>query len=62
MLSTVYAQRILGNDPSIKFAADAVNIRDETCTAINGWCSNKNRPQGMGRYGASRYIMEGDEK
>lgn len=46
MLSTVYAQRVLGNDPSIKFAADVlsgpVNIWDETCTAINGWCSNEN--------------------
>ena len=45
MLSTVYAQRVLGNDPSIKFAADVlggpVNIWDETCTAINGWCSNE---------------------
>lgn len=45
MLSTVYAQRVLGNDPPIKFAADVlggpVNIWDETCTAINGWCSNE---------------------
>lgn len=45
MLSTVYAQRVLGNDPSIKFAADVlnglVNIWDETCTAINGWCSDE---------------------
>ena len=45
MLSTVYAQKVLGNDPSIKFAADVlngpVNIWDETCTAINGWCSNE---------------------
>lgn len=45
MLSTVYAQKILGKNPSIKFAADVlngpVNIWDETCTAINGWCSNE---------------------
>lgn len=45
MLSTVYAQKVLSNDPSIKFAADVlngpVNIWDETCTAINGWCSNE---------------------
>ena len=45
MLSTVYAQKVLCNDPSIKFAADVlnghVNIWDETCTAINGWCSNE---------------------
>lgn len=45
MLSTVYAQRVLGNDPSIKFAADVlggpVDIWDETCTAVNGWCSNE---------------------
>lgn len=45
MLSTVYAQRVLCNDQSIKFAADVlnahVNIWDETCTAINGWCSNE---------------------
>lgn len=45
MLSTVYAQKILSKDPSIKFAADVlnghVNIWDETCTAINGWCSNE---------------------
>ncbi len=45
MLSTVYAQKILGNDPSIKFAADVLNGRvdiwDETCTVINGWCSNE---------------------
>lgn len=45
MLSTVYAQKVLGNDPSIKFAAHVlnghVNIWDETCTAINGWCSNE---------------------
>ena len=40
MLSTVYAQ-----NPSIKSAADALNgavdLWDETCTAINGWCSNE---------------------
>jgi len=45
MLSTVFAQKVLGNDPSIKFAADVLNgpvdIWDETCTAINGWCSNE---------------------
>lgn len=45
MLSTVYAQKILGSDPSIEFAADVlngpVNIWDQTCTAINGWCSNE---------------------
>ena len=45
MLSTVYAQKVLCNDPSIKFAADVLNghanIWDETCTAINGWCSNE---------------------
>lgn len=45
MLSTVYAQRLLGNDPSIEFAAAVlggpVNIWDQTCTAINGWCSNE---------------------
>lgn len=45
MLSTVYAQKVLCNDPSIKFAADVlnghVNIWDQTCTAINGWCSNE---------------------
>ena len=45
MLSTVYAQKVLGKNPSIKFAADVLNgpvdIRDETCTAINGWCSNE---------------------
>ena len=45
MLSTVYAQRVLCNDLSIKFAADVlnahVNIWDKTCSAINGWCSNE---------------------
>ena len=45
MLSTVYAQKILCKDPSIKFTADVLNghvdIWDETCTAINGWCSNE---------------------
>ena len=45
MLSTVYAQKILGSDPPIKFAADVlggpVDIWDETCTAINGWCSDE---------------------
>ena len=45
MLSTVYAQKILGNDPSATFVADVlsgpVNIWDETCTAINGWCDNE---------------------
>lgn len=45
MLPTVYAQKVLGSDPSIKFAADVlnghVNIWDETCTAINGWCNNE---------------------
>lgn len=45
MLSIVYAQKVLCNDLSIKFAADVlnghVNIWDETCTAINGWCSNE---------------------
>lgn len=45
MLSTIYAQKVLCNDQSIKFAADVlgghVDILDETCTAINGWCSNE---------------------
>lgn len=45
MLSTVYVQKVLCNDPSIKFAADVlnghVNIWDQTCTAIDGWCSNE---------------------
>ena len=45
MLSTVYAQKVLGRDPSIEFAADVlggpVDIWDETCTVINGWCSNE---------------------
>lgn len=45
MLSTVYAQKVLCDNPSIKFAADVLNgtvdIWDETCTAINGWCSNE---------------------
>lgn len=45
MLSTVHAQKILGNHPSPEFVADAlnepVNIWDQTCTAINGWCSNE---------------------
>ena len=45
MLSTFYAQKVLGKNPSIKFAADALNgaadIWDETCTVINGWCSNE---------------------
>lgn len=45
MLSTVYAQKVLCNDPSIKFAADVLNGRANiwhvTCTAINGWCSNE---------------------
>lgn len=45
MLSTVYAQKVLCSDPSIEFAADVlngpVNIWDQTCTAINGWCSNE---------------------
>lgn len=45
MLSTVYAQKVLCNGLSIKFAADVlnghVNIWNETCTAINGWCSNE---------------------
>lgn len=45
MLSTVYAQKVLCNNLSIKFAADVlgglVDIWDETCTAINGWCSNE---------------------
>lgn len=62
MLSTAYAQRVLGNDPSIKIRCGCVNIRDETCTAIKGRRSNENCLQGMGRYGASRYIVEGDEK
>lgn len=45
MLSTIYAQKILCNNPSINFAADVLNdhvdIWNETCTAINGWCSNE---------------------
>lgn len=45
MLSTVYAQKVLGKNPSIEFTVcvlnGAVNIWDETCTAINGWCSNE---------------------
>ena len=45
MLSTVYAQKILCNDLSIKFAADVLNghvdIWDETCTAINGCVATK---------------------
>ena len=45
MLSTVFAQKVLCNNQSIKFAADVLNgpvdIWDETCTAINGWCSNE---------------------
>lgn len=45
MLSTVYAQKVLGSDPSIEFAADVLNgpvdIWDQACTAINGWCSNE---------------------
>lgn len=45
MLSTIYAQKILGDHPSTAFAADVLNgpvdIWDEACTAINGWCSNE---------------------
>lgn len=45
MLPTNYVQKILGDHPSPAFAADVlngrVNIWDETCTAINGWCSNE---------------------
>ena len=45
MPSTIYAHRVLSNNPSIKFAADVlsgpVDIWDETCTAINGWCDNE---------------------
>lgn len=45
MLSTIYAQKILGSKPSLPFIARVlngpVNIWDETCTAINGWCSNE---------------------
>lgn len=45
MLSTIYAQKILGDHPSTAFVASVLNgpanIWDETCTAINGWCSNE---------------------
>lgn len=45
MLSTIYAQKILGNDPSLAFIAQVMNghvdIRDDVITAINGWCSNE---------------------
>jgi hypothetical protein len=45
MATTIYAQKILADPPSLDFAASVlngpVNIWDETCTAINGWCSNE---------------------
>lgn len=45
MLPTIYAQKILGDHPSTAFIASALNgpvdIWDQTCTAINGWCSNE---------------------
>lgn len=45
MLSTIYAQKILGDRPSPVFVASVLNgpvdIWDQTCTAINGWCSNE---------------------
>ena len=44
MLPTIYAQKILGDRPSIAFVASvlngSVNIWDQTCTAINGWCDD----------------------
>lgn len=45
MLPTIYAQNILGDRPSPAFVASVlngpVNIWDDTCTAINGWCSDE---------------------
>lgn len=45
MLSTIYAQKILGDHPSTAFIASVLNgpanIWDQTCTAINGWCDNE---------------------
>ena len=45
MLSTTYAQKILGGHPSTAFVASVLNgpanIWDQTCTAINGWCDNE---------------------
>lgn len=45
MLSTIYAQKILGSNPSLPFIARVLNghvdIYDEVVTAINGWCSNE---------------------
>lgn len=45
MLSTIYAQKILGNDPSLPFIARVLNghvdIHDDVVTAINGWCSDE---------------------
>jgi hypothetical protein len=45
MLSTIYAQKILGAHPSTAFVASVLNgpvdIWDQTCTAINGWCDNE---------------------
>ena len=45
MLSTIYAQRILGGHPSTAFVASVLNgpvdIWGQACTAINGWCDNE---------------------
>lgn len=45
MLSTVYAQKILASHTSPEFVASMLNgpvdIWDQACTAINGWCSNE---------------------
>lgn len=45
MLSTIYAQKILANDPSLSFIAQVLNgyadIYADVVTAINGWCSNE---------------------
>nr|DAW15517.1 MAG TPA: hypothetical protein [Caudoviricetes sp.] len=45
MLTTIYAEKILGGHPSPVFAANVLNgpvdIWNQVCTAINGWCSNE---------------------
>lgn len=45
MLPTIYAQKILGDRLSLAFMTSVLNgpvdIWNDTCTAINGWCSNE---------------------
>lgn len=45
MLSTIYAQKILGGNTSLPFVAQVMNghadIYGDVVTAINGWCSNE---------------------